>query len=137
MLSPKRERFCQEFVKCDVASDAYRAAYSTENMKPATVNNEAYKLLQLPHTAARVAELRAELHERVMCSLEDIDAELIEARELAKTADDHREMRAGTMDRAKLHGLIIDKSKVESKIDLGTHEEYIKEIKAIADAAKS
>ena len=33
MLTPKQERFCHEYLALGNASAAYRAAYSTANMK--------------------------------------------------------------------------------------------------------
>lgn len=57
-LTKKREIFCKEYVKTDSASDAYRLVFSSSNMKPETVNNNAYKLLQNNEIITRVAELK-------------------------------------------------------------------------------
>jgi phage terminase small subunit len=58
-LTVKQERFCQYYIDTGIASEAYRMAYSTGNMKPATVNNNAYMLLKRSEITARVKELRA------------------------------------------------------------------------------
>lgn len=58
-LTKKQEIFCKEYVKQDDASAAYRISYSTSKMKDATVNNNAYKLLQRNDIATRVKELKA------------------------------------------------------------------------------
>lgn len=58
-LTVKQERFCQYYVDTGIASEAYRMAYNTSNMKPATVNNNAYMLLKDSDIAARVKEIRA------------------------------------------------------------------------------
>lgn len=58
-LTVKQERFCQYYIDTGIASEAYRMAYSTDNMKPATVNNNAYMLLKRSEITARVKELRA------------------------------------------------------------------------------
>lgn len=44
-LKERHELFCREFVKTGSGSAAYRKSYSVDNMKDATVNNNAYKLL--------------------------------------------------------------------------------------------
>lgn len=58
-LTVRRERFCQYYIDTGNASEAYRMAYSTINMKPATVNNNAYMLLKKSEIIARIEELRA------------------------------------------------------------------------------
>jgi phage terminase small subunit len=62
-LTAKQERFCREYVVCMNASEAYRRAYSTENMKEATVNNNAYKLLQNNDISTRINELKQDIEE--------------------------------------------------------------------------
>ena len=36
-LTPKQERFCQVYIETGNASEAYRAAYNAEKMKPESV----------------------------------------------------------------------------------------------------
>lgn len=57
-ITQKQENFCVEYVKCGNASEAYRNAYNASKMKEATINNNAYKLLQNNDIATRVQELR-------------------------------------------------------------------------------
>ena len=57
-LSQMRENFCLEFVKSGNASEAYRKSYSCENQKEATINNNAYKLMQHNEIITRIKELR-------------------------------------------------------------------------------
>lgn len=71
MLTPKREQFCQEMVKPKATQiKAYKAAFDATGMKRATIDNEAYKLMQDPEIAARIAELRQPVAERVQLALE-------------------------------------------------------------------
>lgn len=65
-LTDKEEAFCQFVVDHVEASDsdAYRAAYSTKNMKSSTVNTKAYGLKQRGHVRARIDQLRKERSER-------------------------------------------------------------------------
>lgn len=58
-LTPKQEAFCLAYLETGNASEAYRRAYSAENMKPETVNRNAKALLDHNKIATRLAELRA------------------------------------------------------------------------------
>mgnify|MGYP003332725134 CR=1 FL=1 len=49
-------------------SDAYREAYNTENMKPATVHREAHALMANPKIAARVQRLLKQRDRAVVAS---------------------------------------------------------------------
>lgn len=63
-LTAKQEKFCQELVKRGNKTDAYKAAYSTKNMKAATINNKAYALSLQGDVAARIEQLRRQVAER-------------------------------------------------------------------------
>ena len=45
-LTKKQEAFVAKYLECDNATEAYRYAYNTENMKEATIGNNAYMLLK-------------------------------------------------------------------------------------------
>lgn len=80
-LTVKQERFCQYYVDTGIASEAYRMAYNTSNMKPATVNNNAYMLLKDSDIAARVREIRAideESHRVNRAKVEDVLMGIVE-----------------------------------------------------------
>ena len=62
-LTPRQEAFCNKYLETGNASEAYRYAYSTDRMKPETINNAAYKLLQKGEIRARLAYLRENLAE--------------------------------------------------------------------------
>lgn len=44
-MTPKQEQFARLYIETGNSTEAYRRAYSTENMKPEIITNEAYKLL--------------------------------------------------------------------------------------------
>jgi phage terminase small subunit len=46
MLKIKQEKFCQELVMCGSQSEAYRVAYDSENMQPATIHSRASELMK-------------------------------------------------------------------------------------------
>ena len=59
-LTVKQENFCNYYIESGNASDAYRRAYSCENMKNDTINNKAYELLNNGEIAVRIKELQEE-----------------------------------------------------------------------------
>jgi phage terminase small subunit len=63
-LTIKQEKACRKFIETGDKSAAYRHAYSTKNMKPATVNRRAFDLFELGKIQARVGELRAKIAKR-------------------------------------------------------------------------
>lgn len=60
-LTEKQEKFCQSYLDTDGnASEAYRMAYDTSNMKPESVWTNASQLLDNTKVAQRIDEIRAE-----------------------------------------------------------------------------
>ncbi len=60
-LTEKQENFCNYYLDTEgIASEAYRMAYDTENMKQETVWSNASRLLASSKVAARIEELRKE-----------------------------------------------------------------------------
>jgi len=57
-LTPKQERFAQEYLATGNASEAYRRAYNAEKMKPAVVKVKACELLKNGNVAVTVEDLR-------------------------------------------------------------------------------
>ena len=59
----RQEAFCNKYLETGNASEAYRYAYNAEKMKPETIYNSGYKLLQKGEVKARLAYLRENLAE--------------------------------------------------------------------------
>ena len=57
-LTPKQERFCLKYAETGNASEAYRCAYNTDNMKPETINRTAFAMLENHKITARLDEIR-------------------------------------------------------------------------------
>lgn len=57
-LTQKQENFCAAYVECGSASDAYRKAYSAENMKAETVHKRASELMANGAVTGRIEFLR-------------------------------------------------------------------------------
>lgn len=127
-MTPKQEQFARLYVETGNASEAYRQAYNTDNMKPETVTNEAYKLLQDPDISAMVDGLKAEARQRHAVTVGDLLHELEQARAAALAAPTPQSSAAvsATMGKAKMLGLLVDKAeiKAEAEISQVKQEEY-------------
>ena len=116
-MTPKQEQFARLYVETGNASEAYRQAYNTDNMKPETVTNEAYKLLQDPDISAMVDDLKAEARQRHAVTVDDLLSELEQARAAALAAPTPQSSAAvsATMGKAKMLGLLVDKAEISTK----------------------
>tara|TARA_S200002703_G_scaffold153739_1_gene155609 strand:+ start:872 stop:1408 length:537 start_codon:yes stop_codon:yes gene_type:complete len=63
-LTAKQEAFAQAVATGKTLSDAYRSAYSTENMKDSSVWTEASKLMDVPKVAQRVNSVQRAMEEK-------------------------------------------------------------------------
>lgn len=112
-LTLKQEDFCRSYTEHGNASEAYRVAYDAGRAKPETINRSAKALMDDPKIAARIAELRADAAKRNEITVDDLIAELEEARQVALSAETPQASAAisSTMGKAKLLGM--DKQVVE------------------------
>ncbi|WP_314366449.1 terminase small subunit [Neisseria cinerea] len=118
-MTPKQEHFARLYVETGNASEAYRQAYNAENMKPETVTNEAYKLLQSPDISAMVDDLKAEARQRHRVTVDDLLHELEQARAAALAAPTPQSSAAvsATMGKAKMLGLLVDKAEIKAEAE--------------------
>ncbi len=111
-------------------SDAYREAYNTSNMKPATVNREAHSLMADPKIATRVERLQRQNDRAVVASsLSDREKVLNKLRHFM----DHAEPGDGTKVRAaellgKTVGLFTD---VQVLVEPRSPKEIQEELEAL------
>lgn len=75
-LTPKQEKFCQEFKKCGNASEAYRLAYDTSKMKPESVWRKAKELLDNVKVSARIKELQDKIEKKNILTSQQLQEEL-------------------------------------------------------------
>jgi hypothetical protein len=59
-LTAKQDKFARLVAEGKTQADAYREAYNSAKMKPETIQNSAYKLMQNRELTARVEELKKE-----------------------------------------------------------------------------
>ena len=103
-LTAKQEAFCQAIADGLSQSDAYRRAYNAEKMKPETVQNNAYNLMQNSEVKARVQELRGKLESKQLWTREQSINKAIEAIEMASTNGKPLEILKGVEVLNKMHG---------------------------------
>lgn len=115
-LTAKQEAFCFAFIELGNQTAAYRQAYDIgENTKPETVWNDAYKMMQNPEVSARIDELRSQMSEAGMVTLQGITQDLRDAHKMAKDLEQPHNMVKATTEIAKLHGLSADKLEITGK----------------------
>lgn len=108
-LTPKQELFCQAMATGVTLREAQLAAgYAAD---PAIGS----RMRDNPRIAARIKELQDEGAAKVGVTQETIAAELEEARQLAIREGQASAAVAASMGKAKLFGLLIDKSEVTGK----------------------
>jgi hypothetical protein len=112
-VTAQEEIFCQNIVRGNNQTEAYRAAYDTRNMKPATVHRNAKALMDKDKMATRIAELRAPVIKKVQITLEEHINRLGELSSRAAAKDQYSAAINGEMLRGKVSGLYVDK--VETK----------------------
>nr|WP_178114112.1 terminase small subunit [Pseudomonas sp. SST3] len=103
------------YIETGNASEAYRRAFSAENMKPETVNNKGYELLQKGEIRARLAELREPILERHGDTVDSLLGELEAARSRALAVDRPSAAVSATMGKARLLGL--DRQQLDVTVD--------------------
>ena len=115
-LTIKQEKFCRHFVgPCEGnASDAYRAAYNTQNCSMATINRKASFELDKGKIRARIDALRAEYEAQEAITLEEITAALRRAMDGAAAAGQWSAASSAALGLAKLAGLLIEKRQISA-----------------------
>lgn len=114
-LTPKQENFCLAYLETGNASEAYRRAYDSKNMKPESINVNASKLLADAKIALRIENLRTPVREKVLLTLESHLTRLAELSKRAEEAEQFGPAIAAETNRGKAVGLYTDKVDVTSK----------------------
>ena len=84
MLTAKQEKFVQGLVSGLSQRQAYIQAYSTKNMKDATIDNNAYKLMQNNEISTRYKQLMDEHKKKALWTREEAINDLKWLKEQAK-----------------------------------------------------
>lgn len=109
MLSEMRERFAIEIVSGKNQTEAYKAVYSTANMKPETIWSNASRVANDSKVMARIEQLREPIIRAAQVSL---DTHLVDLMKLRNAAAGNKQFGAAInaeMARGKVAGLYVDK----------------------------
>jgi phage terminase small subunit len=102
-LTPKRERFCREFlVDLNQTAAAKRAGYKHPGV-------QAAQLMAIPEVRDRVAELQEAVAERNGITIDGVCTELEAIRDGAKASEQWSAASNAEMGRAKVGGLLIER----------------------------
>lgn len=71
-LTIKQEKFCNKYLECGNASEAYRFAYECSKMSDETVWKRSSELLQNGEVTGRVKQLQAQLAEKELITKEEL-----------------------------------------------------------------
>ena len=109
-LTAKQERFCLEYIKNGGnASDAYKSAGYSTNMKPKSVWEIASRLLAKIKVRSRVDAMQAELSKSNMITLESHTKEVREIMQEAREEGAYGPAMTGATLVARMHGLFEPK----------------------------
>lgn len=122
LANSKHERFAQGIAKGQSADEAYVGA----GFKPNRGN--ASRLKANESILGRVAELQNKAAAKVVLTIEDIAAQLDEDRVFAKACGSASAAVAATMGKAKVLGLIVDRSELSGNLDITSHEAALDEL---------
>jgi len=118
-LTDKQEKFCQAVFEGNNFSDAYRAAYNTQNMNAASIHREAHAVTVNPKVTARIDGLfhEKEKEQRMLrLSRSEKVISRLEAIGLRDGEADGTQVRALEL-LGKTMGLFIDKIETEDKTE--------------------
>ena len=110
-LTDKEEAACLVYIETGNKSEAYRQAYDVgEDTKPETVWTNGHDLFNRTHVMTRVKELQAEHAKRHEVTIDSLTLELEQAKNLANSTNNAAAMTGAIMGKAKIHGLVTDKT---------------------------
>lgn len=116
VLTLKQEQFVMVWHETGNKSEAYRRAYHCGSMSEATINNKAYELSLNGDIRARLGALQRASAERHNVTIAEVTKMHRDAYQVAKEALNPHAMTAAANNLAKLHGLIVDKAKIETHV---------------------
>lgn len=117
-LTPKQDAFRQAYLETGNACEAYRRAYKPKKMSQKAITVESTRLLKHPSISLAIENEQQALQERHGVTLDSLTQELVEDRKGAREAGQFSAAISAVALKAKLHGLIVDKSEVTRKRDV-------------------
>jgi len=112
IANDKHERFCQAILRGETLVQAYVSA----GYKPSEKN--AARLRKIEGVSVRIAELQEKAADIAVLTAADIARQLDEDRAFAREMEAPSAMVAATMGKAKVLGLIVDKTQMTGAMTL-------------------
>ena len=113
-MTPKQADFVRLYFELGNASEAYKQAYNSTG-KPNTLHRKANELLKHPIIKSEIEAMQKEAKARNNITIDNVIAELEEARQTAKQSGNASAMVSATMGKAKVLGLVVDKQETNTK----------------------
>lgn len=111
-LTQKQEAFCLAYMETGNATEAYRRAYDSGAMAPATINRKAKEVLDNGKIAARLEALRAPVVEAAGVTMEGHLKRLSELSKAAEAEGKYAAAVAAEIARGKASGLYVEKTEI-------------------------
>ena len=113
-MTPKQADFVRLYFELGNASEAYKQAYNSTG-KPNTLHRKANELLKHPIIKSEIEAMQEEAKNRNNITIDNVIAELEEARQTAKQSGNASAMVSATLGKAKVLGLVVDKQEVKQQ----------------------
>ena len=113
-LTPKERDFALAYIETGSATKAYRQAYD-HNGNDATARRCGHAVLHRSKVAALVTDLQVEHRERHKVTVDQLTDQLEKARQVAMDARNAAAAVQAIMGKAKLHGLLVDRTQIEER----------------------
>ena len=113
-LTPKERDFALAYIEMGSAAKAYRQVYD-HNGNDATARRCGHAVLHRSKVEALVTDLQAGHQERHKVTVDGLTWELEKARQVAMDARNAAAAVQAIMGKAKLHGLLVDRTQIEER----------------------
>lgn len=120
-LTPKMKMACYLYLEYGEKLRAYKEAYPDTNPEAKNTKLRANELFKKPQVVEFLDLLHARARERHDINIDVITKNLIEDRQLAFSVEDAKAAVAADLALAKLHGLLVDRKKMEIHGSLEHH----------------
>jgi hypothetical protein len=114
----RKTAFARTYVETRSWNEAYKAAYTWQNMSVDSIKLAAHKLSRDPYVLKKIAELTQRLEDECVISLKKITQFLLEDRQLAHQEGQAAAAVQASMHLAKIYGYYVDKRVI------GTADEF-------------
>ena len=113
-LTPKERDFALAYIETGSAAKAYRQVYD-HNGNDATARRCGHAVLHRSKVVALITDLQTNHRERHKVTVDGLTWELDKARTLAMDSGNAAAAVQAIMGKAKLHGLLVDRTQIEER----------------------